>query len=502
MPGTRWLQTAAVVGVTSLLLITPAPVAADPPEQPSPTAPCDAISPIAIPCVALNKFADAVAAECRRVGVADTHCALPLAHNVTQAARDAYLRSWVHRTAQFQYALGDPLPISQSQWLGTHNSFNSLSDSFTLSHADSNQQLSLTQQLDIDVRGLELDLHYIPRLELLGKREVTVCHGLGPTNGNLGCTNEPPFAAVLPQIKNWLNTPGHTDEVILLYLEDELQDAAAYSSSLAILEDTLRRPDGTSLIYHPDQAGRAANGCVPLPLQTSRNDVRAAGAQVVLVSSCIQSWSNDVFTWKGRELESGSTSRYQPYPSCDASYDSDMYATRLVRYYEDSTLVSALTNPTRPPANPAALTPSKVQAMTDCGVNLFGFDQLLPEDGRIQATLWSWAPDEPRASAGSCTLQAVNGRWVAAPCEAPHPAACLDAAGTWTLTPNWVIFDQAPLACAAVNADFALPRTGNQNARLHAVAGPSGGAWVRYLAATPPGPAATTTPTPAPRELR
>ncbi|EUA06429.1 hypothetical protein I546_5623 [Mycobacterium kansasii 732] len=135
--------------------------------------------------MALNKFADAVAAECRRVGIADTHCTLPLAHKVTQAGRDAYLRSWVHRTAQFQYALADPVPISQAQWLGTHNSFNSLSDSFTLSHADSNQQLSLAQQLDIDVRGLELDLHYIPRLELLGKREVTVCHGLAPNNGNL-----------------------------------------------------------------------------------------------------------------------------------------------------------------------------------------------------------------------------------------------------------------------------------------------------------------------------
>ncbi|BCI87870.1 hypothetical protein NIIDMKKI_30760 [Mycobacterium kansasii] len=157
-------------------------------------------------------------------------------------------------------------------------------------------------------------------------------------------------------------------------------------------------------IYHPDPAGRATNGCVPLPLQTSRNDVRAAGAQVVLVSSCIPNWSADVFTWKGPEVESGSTPGYQPYPTCDVTYGSDVYATKLVRYYEDSTLVSALTKPTRPPANPAALTPAKVQAMTDCGVNLFGFDQLLPEDGRIQATLWSWAPmnrDRPPEAAPS-----------------------------------------------------------------------------------------------------
>lgn len=61
------------MGALAVVLITAAPVAADAyqvPAPPSPTASCDVISPVAIPCVALGKFADAVAAECRRVGVA------------------------------------------------------------------------------------------------------------------------------------------------------------------------------------------------------------------------------------------------------------------------------------------------------------------------------------------------------------------------------------------------------------------------------------------------
>lgn len=100
------------MGALAVVLITAAPVAADAyqvPAPPSPTASCDVISPVAIPCVALGKFADAVAAECRRVGVPDARCVLPLAHRVTQAARDAYLQSWVHRTARFQDALQDPV---------------------------------------------------------------------------------------------------------------------------------------------------------------------------------------------------------------------------------------------------------------------------------------------------------------------------------------------------------------------------------------------------------
>src|SRR5258707_9002126 len=133
MPSVRWLQSAAVVGAVSAVLMAAAPVAADTNgvfTPPSPTAPCDAISPVAFPCVATGKFADAVAAECRRVGIPDRLCVLPLAHRVTQAARNAYLQSWAHRTAQFQYALGDPLPFRDAQWLGTHNSFNSLAHSF------------------------------------------------------------------------------------------------------------------------------------------------------------------------------------------------------------------------------------------------------------------------------------------------------------------------------------------------------------------------------------
>jgi hypothetical protein len=471
----RMLVPAALVAT----LVATAPVAGaagDVPSPPAPTAPCDAISPLAVPCVALGKVTDAVSAECRRVGVPDVLCLLPLAHQVTQAARDAYLQSWVHQVARFQYQLGDSLPLREAQWIGTHNSFNSLADSLTLSHLDSNQQLSLTQQLDVDVRSIELDLHYIPRLELLGGRAVTVCHGQPPSSADFGCTFEPLFTTVLPRIAGWLD--GHPDQVILLYLEDEMKNAAAYASTVATLDKVLRRPDGSSMVYRPDPAQKAGNGCVPLPMDVSRDDVRAAGAQVVLVGSCAPGWSADVFDWNSTHVESGSTSAYRPYPACDASYGADVYADGMVRYFEDSTLLTLLTSdPLRAPGDPEALTPAKVQAMTDCGVNLFGLDQLLPEDGRIQATLWSWAPDEPRAGAGGCTWQGADSRWVAAPCGDTHPAACLSGT-TWSVTAP-VTFAEAPAACAAGGATFALPRAGDQNSALHAVAG-GAGAWVDY----------------------
>jgi len=477
---TRWMTSAIAASAAAVLLIAAAPsVSADtpPPPAPSPTAFCDSLSPIAIPCVGLGKIGDAAAAECRRVGVPDTLCLLPLAHRVTQAARDAYQVSWVHRTAQFQYELGDALPLLDAQWLGTHNSFNSLTSSFTLSHADSNQQLSLTQQLDIDIRSVELDLHYIPRLELLGAKAVTVCHGQGPEAFHLGCTNEPTFAKVLPEIAAWLNKTASSDEVVLLYLEDAIKNAAGYASAVATLESVLKRPNGTSLIYQPNAADKAANGCVPLPTSISRDDVRAAGARVILVGSCAPGWSGAVYDWNPVHVEGGTTSAYQPFPACDATYGASVYANQLVRYFEDSTLVSTLLDPQRAPVNPEALTPAKVRSMTECGVNLFGFDQLLPEDGRIQGALWSWAPGEPVAGAGNCAYQGGDGRWTAEACTDLHPAACEDA-GTWTVTTP-VAFAAAPAACTALGSTFAVPRAGDQNSRLHAVAG-TAGAWVNH----------------------
>jgi hypothetical protein len=124
------------------------------------------------------------------------------------------------------------------------------------------------------------------------------------------------------------------------------------------------------------------------------------------------------------------------------------------------------------------LTPERVAAMARCGVNLFGFDQLLPDDGRIEASIWSWLKDEPNRSAGSCTLQRSDGRWLTGPCRSRHPAACRTATG-WTLTPHAVPYNGASAACRAQGARFDLPRTGYENSLLRQTAGNTE-VWLRH----------------------
>jgi hypothetical protein len=434
---------------------------------------CGSLSPSAAPCTGLDKLAERAAAECRRIGVPERRCALPLGHQVRRKVVTRYRDTWLHRTAAFQYRLGDGLPFLRAQWLGTHNSFNSAADDPTLSHTDSNQQLSLTDQLGIDMRSLELDLHYIPSASAGGASTVVVCHGRGPDEAHFGCTNEPTFAEVLPRIAGWLRV--HPKQVILLYLEDELGADAGYAETVTTLDKVLG-----DRLYRPSATEVGAKGCANLPLGISRDDVRARGAQVVLVGNCRSGWARDVYGWDDVHVESGSTPDYKPFPECDATYGRSVYDTKLVRYYEDSTFVATAIDPTQTPADHEAdaLTPEKVKSMTRCGVGLFGFDQILPHDGRISASVWSWAKNEPNASGGRCGLQRpADARWTTAPCKERHRAVCRGADGSLGLSRQAVPYTAAGNACG--KGAFDLPRTGYENSLLREQAG-SEAVWLRY----------------------
>jgi len=109
--------------------------------------------------------------------------------------------------------------------------------------------------------------------------------------------------------------------------------------------------------------------------------------------------------------------------------------------------------------------------MLRCGVDLFGFDQLLQGDGRLEASVWSWAPGEPRADGGSCAVaRASDGRWVSASCDRPRPAACRTPGGAWELS-RPTSAARAEDACEREGAAFAAPRTGHEQALLRLEAG-------------------------------
>ena len=411
------------------------------------------------PEVGRDKLAERVAAECRRAGVVDdATCWSGIGRRVIRSEVADYEKTWVHGANELQYRLGAGVPFKDAPWLGTHNSMNSTSEPPTASHTDSNQQLTLPEQLRLDMRSLEVDVHWTPSVYAGGQPAAVACHARPKGELHAGCTTERLMGDRLREVDAWLE--AHPDQVLLLYLEDGIEDAAGYQSAGAEVAEIFK-----GQLYTGDP------GCQELPHALTRDAVRAAGKQVVIVSDCGSgAWAGNVFSWKGdvSDESGGPDFRADGCPAMD-------YANRLVRAYEDSTWVSA----TATGGTGGWITGDLVRTMMRCGVDLFGFDQLLPFDGRLEGAVWTWAGESAVARAGECAAQRPDGRWEGAGCASKKRPACVSATRTWTVLEGAVKRKAAPAACADAGLELGTPRTSEENAALRTAAGTSS-VWLAY----------------------
>jgi hypothetical protein len=452
-----------LIGVTLAMLVflLPPPAALGASEGGPVQQRCDEVDEqLSAFCRGGEQLISALLAACRYAGVPDEFCTTPISPHVSRAAVDRYQGSWVHRALGLQYELADDMGMRNLPWVGTHNSFNSTAEMGpTLSDTDSNQQLSVVDQLRIDVRSIELDLHWFSRPQD-GGFEVVVCHGEEPDRYNAGCTVEKTLGAVLDEIVAWLR--AHPDQVLMLYLEDDMDVKDGHDAAGAILESKLG-----GFIYHPP--GREAR-CVPLPLDLSRDQIRAAGKQVFVVSGCgsAGAWRTVVFDWSSRQEER--PVGYTDYPQCGPDVTRAQYDSKLIRYYEDSTGVTAgaaATGADEDAKRDEGLTPQTAARLVRCGIDLTGFDQLLPDDGRLEAMVWSWARNQPSARGGNCAIQRLDARWEVRSCRQRHRVACRSPDGRWRVTRRRMRANAARERCRNVaGRRHAVPRTGYEGQLL------------------------------------
>lgn len=360
---------------------------------------------------------------------------------VPAAAVDAAASGPTTRDLVFQHHLGDTVPFRDAPWLGTHNSFNSIAQlGPAVSSIDANQRIGLVDQLRLGVRSIEVDVH-------LWRGRPTVCHA---ADLHAGCSVEGPLGPVLAQVAGWVKAnPG---EVIELYLEDHLDTEAGYAEGARIVREQL-----AGLLYAPAEG---AADCRSVPLDLTRAKVLAAGRQIIPIGNCGvgRAWPGAVFDFAKIKDERRPT---KADGGCEKAPDKPIF-----RVFEDSTFVSAATGSTDD-----GLTPDAVRALLRCGVDLLGFDQLLPGDPRLDAAVWSWAAGEPAAGGGSCTQQRPDGRWAASACAVKRRAACATKAGGWIVPRGTTTQARAKQLCKRAGARFAPPRTARENAELRAAAG-------------------------------
>jgi hypothetical protein len=379
-------------------------------------------------------------------------------------------------------------PLLNTLWPHTHNSFNSTAYAPSVSNLDPNQRWSILDQLRMGARAIEFDLHPAP-----GGDGVVLCHGtqvdLGATSVHLGCSVDRPLSAGLAELRAFLDTPGNEQEVVLLYLENQLEDDPALHDAVAAdLEAGL----GTLVARPP-----ADQPCAEMPLEQSRQDLLDAGHRVLIVGNCGPgAWGSWVHERGSRWDEGSLGDGYPAYPDCIAAErEPRAYDDNWIRIWEDATWLSAMVDGRYRPE-----TPDDVRDMVRCGVDMVGFDRLDPGDGRLEALVWSWAPDEPVADAAKpCVAWGTDARFRAADCNDHRGYACRDAAGAWVVPAAVGPASGAAAACDSVQALPATPPTGWENERLRLAAATSG--TELWLSVTNPAVVEASTasaPTPAP----
>ena len=444
------------------VLIVPAAFAHEPPATNAGGAgeTCEA-SPAAAPddesfngrfCRNVAEFARLRGDLCRDVED-DDPCAYLDGRSITEESVAEYEASWVHRALAAQRALDDIAPLAQALWPHTHNSYNSSWYPTRIANSDPNQLYSLEHQLRMDMRILELDIHW-------HANQVVLCHGevVGPAHA--GCSSDRTLAEGLAEIRAWLDANPH--EVIGIYLENKLDgNVEAHNAAVA----AITAPEGLQgLVYRP------ASACAALPASTlSRAQIRNSGARVFLVGNkgpgdwC--DWvhhrdeEQDGATWW--ESSSGFGTDFPAYPECIAYLaDPERAGSRpWTRIYEDGTWLSQMGG------GGGEVTAIEAERMVTCGVTMPGFDHLDPHDqARLGALVWSWAAGEPAGP--GCAYQGADARLHTSDCKRPRQVACRTSTGEWTVSRAKAGWDRASRACSRIGATFTAPWNGLQNRRL------------------------------------
>ncbi|MDQ1684834.1 MAG: hypothetical protein QOC82_1571 [Frankiaceae bacterium] len=448
-------------------------------------------SPQRVPCRVGQQADRQAGAACRTV-VTDGSCQPIDGRAISPAQIAAYQRSWVHRALSLQRQLGERAPVIDTQIVHTHNSFNASAYALngtqppsyyaTLTNQDPNQVYSITDQLNMDVRFIEMDLHWVPSpygTAATNGYWVTLCHGDGqqaPATGtwvHVGCTADRPAQDGFAELKRWL--VAHPSEFVFVYLENQLYDGSPVASA-KLGHDTaasLIQQQLGSLVYRPQ--GTSDGHCADAPWSTSVAAMRAHGARMVLVGNCGPgtAWPSWVFTRGSKWDESGTPNAYSA-SDCARDRAGSAGDSRFRRFFEDSTVLAAARQST------TQITDSTAAMMVRCGVNIIGMDQLTTDDPRLAALVWSWAPGQP--ASGGCATATIGGRFVSADCGAAHRYACRDSAGGWHATVATGPWRNGPDACAAEfpGSRFAVPTNGYDDTLLPIASVSGAPTWLAY----------------------
>lgn len=395
---------------------------------------------------------------------------------------DTFVNSWTYRALRLQREINKHMPLTQGLFAGSHNAFNTDADGYTFYQ----HTYSLSDQLDLGVRVLGLDVHWFPPLDPIP--DLRLSHAFENHAGF--SPSDRPYRYAIEEVYFWLQS--NPDEIIIFEHENRGDDHAAdilpplrdYFGSWVFGQSDLQAPPFYGAWYNVTPAALLSRGKRVIVM----NDGSRVPDDTELVHQdvpYVPGYGTDGDNLVSRFWDEDAGWQYDPETQTSGMHPADF---------------NQFSGDTQNPANPGGemMNPPAIRAMVRAGVNFISLDPIGDSNGiptipqtqdaaaLMDAFVWSWAPNEPPVDGlakGAKLVQIAPSTYrfrSASPSETRRVALRPDPCSpTWTISSTAMTFAQAQS-----QPGFAVPGNGIDMARLirafiaHDIQGE--GVWVNY----------------------
>lgn len=391
----------------------------------------------------------------------------PASADIDNTAIGNHQQTWEYKALAKQNLLDNAVPLSQGFQVMGHNAYNSTAYS-SIVHIDPNHTLSITELLNLGVRTVEMDYHWVHQMkDIPHGGALLMCHA---GDNDVGCGGlERYLHEGVEEVNSWLRK--NPKEVLVLYFQD---DAEGHDSELKKSVSSI-----DDLIYK-QPAGQCKNFS-EMVKTISEEDVLKAGKQVIIMgSSCSGRGAWDGYSWNSiHNWVSGGPQSIIDKSEADCLADTGKQ-DGAHRIWEDLTNLSAAFGDPGP-----GISASVAAKAGRCGIGALSLDKITIGDSRMKASIWSWAENEPSGGdSQDCGFVRDNGRYYDGNCSSEGSYyACSSSATSWKVTASygdWVNGDARCKAEFGSSYSFSMPTNSQQNEWLKVAMNGKAHAWVNY----------------------
>ncbi|KAG6611643.1 uncharacterized protein IUM83_13796 [Phytophthora cinnamomi] len=443
--------------------------------------------------------------HCDQKGV----CAIVCQRGSVQVAQ------WLQKALKLQRKLAYRRNFCSAALPGTHNSAINYADGYGVEdhvfegylqyfswfkkgmEVHTNDQLfSLTDQLHLGVRFIELDVHWFDgdlriahcggfKSKLLdGMIEVfneiakmlgtdiewdSETIGCKPSLSSIPSKEQRPLTEALEELSTWLHAPENADEFLMVFFDDET-DLMKWKKVGKLL-DYLKQYFPEKEILHPIELAYGTKWpTFEELLRVGKRVVFMSGADYMTYGEEILFVKDSVCNWQEPPLP------LAPFPECrfnesqthigvpDENFTIFRPETSEIEY-------GFLNADGQIGINKNLLNEKSLPGVVNCGVNLPSPDNITPK--RMEATIWT-VPNGQELDPNKCVaLMRDSTTWRSVDCRtAKLVPACVDVKNPrhWLLGSAPVVEADAAAACAAIASatmEFSVPASGYENGLVH-----------------------------------